>query len=66
MPAIANFDRFELEYPEKRQFFAEDNPRFAFGGARYVFGDLGAQLFYSRRLGIVTDARASPTVVPIL
>lgn len=64
--STANLDRFELEYPENRQFFAEDNPRFAFGGARYEFGDLGAQLFYSRRLGIVTDAQGFTDIVPIL
>ena len=64
--ANADFDRFELEYPEARAFFAEDAPRFAFGGARYQFGDLGAQLFYSRRLGIITDKSGFTTIVPIL
>jgi len=64
--ALANFDRFELEYPEARTFFAEDAPRFAFGGQRYFFGDLGAQLFYSRRLGIVTDTQGLTQIVPIL
>jgi hypothetical protein len=64
--ATADFDRFELEYPEARAFFAEDAPRFAFGGTRYTFGDLGSQLFYSRRLGIVTDKSGFTTIVPIL
>ncbi len=64
--AAANFDRFELEYPEARPFFAEDAPRFQFGGTRYAFGDLGAQLFYSRRLGISTDTQGFTTIVPIL
>jgi Domain of unknown function (DUF5916) len=64
--ATADFDRFELEYPEARAFFAEDSPRFSFGGARYQFGDLGAQLFYSRRLGIITDKSGFTTIVPIL
>jgi len=64
--ALANFDRFELEYPEARAFFAEDNPRFAFGGTRYFYGDLGAQLFYSRRLGIITDKSGFTEIVPIL
>jgi Domain of unknown function (DUF5916)/Carbohydrate family 9 binding domain-like len=64
--ALANFDRFELEYPEARTFFAEDAPRFAFGAQRYFFGDLGAQLFYSRRLGIITDAQGLTQLVPIL
>jgi len=64
--AIANFDRFELEYPEARPFFAEDAPRFQFGATRYFFGDLGAQLFYSRRLGIVTNTAGLTEIVPIL
>lgn len=64
--AYANFDRFELEYPEARAFFAEDAPRFAFGATRYFYGDLGAQLFYSRRVGIDTDRAGLTRIVPIL
>ncbi len=64
--AAANFDRFELEYPEARAFFAEDALRFSFGGARYLYGDLGAQMFYSRRLGIETDRSGFTSIVPIL
>ena len=64
--ALANFDRFELEYPEVRPFFAEDAPRFAFGATRYFFGDLGGQLFYSRRLGIITDTAGLTELVPIV
>ncbi len=64
--AFANFDRFELEYPEARSFFTEDNPRFAYGGARYLYGDLGAQLYYSRRLGIITNEAGLTQIVPIL
>ena len=64
--ALANFDRFEIEYPEARPFFAEDNARFTFGGTRYFFGDPGAQLFYSRQLGLVTNAEGLTQIVPIL
>jgi hypothetical protein len=64
--ALANFDRFELEFPEARPFFAEDTQRFQFGGRRYDFGDLGAQLFYSRRIGLRTNAAGLTEVVPIL
>jgi hypothetical protein len=64
--ALANFDRFEIEFPEARPFFAEDNPRFQFGAPRYLFGDLGAQLFYSRRLGIDTNTAGLTQAVPIL
>jgi hypothetical protein len=63
---LANFDRFELEYPEARPFFAEDAPRFQFGGTRYLLGDVGAQLFYSRRLGILTNNLGLTQIVPIL
>ncbi len=59
--AVANFDRFELQYPEVRPFFAEDNPRFFFG----VPG--AAQLFYSRRIGLTTDPQTGATsIVPIV
>ena len=64
--ATANFDRFELEYPEARPFFAEDAVRFSFGGSRYEYGDIGAQMFYSRRLGIATDEHGFTSIVPIL
>ena len=64
--AVANFDRFEIEFPEARAFFAEDTPRFAFGAPRYIYGDLGAQLYYSRRLGIDTNTAGLTQTVPIL
>src|SRR5260221_11793487 len=64
--ALAHFDRFEIEFPEARPFFAEDNPRFQFGAPRYLFGDVGAQLFYSRRLGIDTNTAGLTRAVPIL
>ncbi|MGH7285970.1 MAG: DUF5916 domain-containing protein [Polyangiaceae bacterium] len=59
--AVANFDRFELLYPEARPFFSEDNPRFSFG----VPGQ--SQLFYSRRVGLKTDPVTGATSpVPII
>jgi hypothetical protein len=58
--AVANFDRFELLYPEVRPFFAEDKPRFQFGADT-------AQLFYSRRVGLDTNPQTgATTAVPIL
>ena len=64
--ALANFDRFEPQFPEARPFFAEDAPRFQFGGTRGPLGDLGAQLFYTRRIGLVTDVSGLTEAVPIL
>ena len=43
--AVANLDRFELFFPELREFFVETVPNFAFGQDRY-------QIFYSRRIGL--------------
>jgi hypothetical protein len=67
--AVANFNRFELLYPENRPFFQEDNPRFVFGD-QYSYQpaiDPVSQLFYSRRVGIVTNPLTGATSsVPIL
>lgn len=43
--ALANVDRFELFFPEVRDFFVQDLDRFTLGTDRY-------QLFYSRRVGV--------------
>jgi hypothetical protein len=67
--AVANFNRFELFYPETRPFFTEDNPRFFFGDDDFNGDpvDPAAQLFYSRRVGLVTDPSSGATTsVPIL
>ena len=51
-----NLTRFGLFYPEKREFFIENQGVFAFGGtATGLFGDASANvpiLFYSRRIGL--------------
>ncbi|MEQ1870866.1 MAG: DUF5916 domain-containing protein [Vicinamibacterales bacterium] len=51
-----NLTRFSLFFPEKREFFLENQGTFAFGGAA-VSGDTAANsdtpiLFYSRRIGL--------------
>jgi Domain of unknown function (DUF5916) len=43
--ALSNLDRFELFFPEVREFFVETTPDFSFGSLPY-------QLFYSRRIGL--------------
>ncbi len=60
--ALTNLDRFELAYPETRPFFAEDRARFEMGGDN-------AQLFYSRRVGLIAyGSQSNPKYaeVPIL
>jgi hypothetical protein len=65
-----NLTRFSLFFPEKREFFLENQGTFAFGGAAGAFGG-GAgdtpMLFYSRRIGLnqVEDG-GRVAVVPII
>jgi hypothetical protein len=46
-----NLTRFSLFFPEKREFFLENQGIFFFGGATNFSGDTPA-LFYSRRIGL--------------
>ncbi len=46
---VTNLDRFEIFFPERRQFFLENADLFS------NFGSDGARPFFSRRIGIVTD-----------
>src|SRR5688500_14466732 len=46
-----NLTRFSLFFPEKREFFLENQGTFAFGGANSNSGDTPI-LFYSRRIGL--------------
>ncbi|MBX2916423.1 MAG: carbohydrate binding family 9 domain-containing protein [Cyclobacteriaceae bacterium] len=46
---VTNLDRFELFFPERRQFFLENADLFA------SYGHLRARPFFSRRLGITRD-----------
>jgi hypothetical protein len=54
---VTNLSRFELFFPERRQFFLENSDLFA------NFGDRDARPFFSRRIGlqspIITGARLS-------
>jgi hypothetical protein len=48
-----NLTRFSLFYPEKREFFLENQGTFAFGGAAANAGNSDVPiLFYSRRIGL--------------
>ena len=68
--AQVNLTRFSLFFPEKREFFLENQGLFAFGGTRAAaFGfnstlagdDYTPVLFYSRRIGL-QDAQEVPIV----
>jgi hypothetical protein len=49
-----NISRFDLFYPERRDFFLQDAAAFEFGGAALSTGnDPNAAPFFSRRIGIV-------------
>jgi len=61
-----NLTRFDVQYPEKREFFLEGQGNFAFGNAGFGgdFNDQGSPnnapiLFFSRRIGI-SDAGVVP------
>src|SRR5215510_11341771 len=60
-----NLTRFSVFFPEKREFFLENQGLFAFGGAAAGgFAAAGSDvpiLFYSRRIGL-NDGRAVPIV----
>jgi hypothetical protein len=52
-----NLTRFNLFFPEKREFFLENHGTFGFGGAAAAFGDASGAgdtpvMFYSRRMGL--------------
>jgi hypothetical protein len=47
---VTNLDRFELFFPEKRQFFLENNDLFSNSGHPFL-----ARPFFSRRIGVAVD-----------
>lgn len=58
---VTNLDRFELFFPERRQFFLENNDLFA------KFGFPNTRPFFSRRIGIARDTNTKLIVQnPIL
>lgn len=58
---VTNLSRFELFFPERRQFFIENSDLFS----RFGFGRM--RPFFSRRIGIQTDTATGENVqVPIL
>ena len=57
---VANLQRFELFFPEKRQFFLENSDLFAESGFPHT------RPFFSRRIGIAEDTSGNSVQVPIL
>jgi hypothetical protein len=53
-----NLDRFELYYPEKREFFLEGDEILTFGERRFRYRLPDFSLFYSRRIGLVDGHEA--------
>lgn len=53
---VTNLDRFEIFYPEKRQFFLENADLFS------SFGHMAARPFFSRRIGVTRDANTGINV----
>ncbi len=57
---IVNLDRFELFFPERRQFFLENSDLYARSGFP------PSRAFFSRRIGIAKDTSGRSTAVPIV
>lgn len=57
---VTNLSRFEIFFPERRQFFLENRDLFDEGGFRQ------SRPFFSRRIGIATDTAGNSVQVPIL
>ncbi|MCB9081054.1 MAG: carbohydrate binding family 9 domain-containing protein [Lewinellaceae bacterium] len=57
---VINLDRFEIFFPERRQFFLENADLFS------GFGDQRINPFFSRRIGIGRDTADNVVQIPIL
>ena len=57
---VINLDRFEIFFPERRQFFLENADLFG------SFGESRVNPFFSRRIGIDQDTAGNRVQVPIL
>jgi hypothetical protein len=53
---VTDLDRFEIYYPEKRQFFLENSDLFG------EFGSMSVRPFFSRRIGIVNDTSTGQNI----
>ena len=55
-----NLTRFNLSFPEKRQFFIEGSDTFRMGVAFLHFGPPPLELFYSRNIGLSANGEPIP------
>lgn len=55
-----NLTRFNLFYPEKRDFFLEGQTTFGFGGSGGTSTGTIPNIFFSRRIGLTTDGAPVP------
>lgn len=53
---VTNLDRFEIFFPERRQFFLENADLFS------SFGNRGTRPFFSRRIGVAKDTTTGQNV----
>jgi hypothetical protein len=53
---VTNLDRFEIFFPERRQFFLENADLFA------TFGSEGSRPFFSRRIGVARDTSTGQNI----
>ncbi len=53
---VTNLDRFEIFFPERRQFFLENADLFS------NFGNRGTRPFFSRRIGVAVDTATGQNV----
>ena len=53
---VTNLDRFEINFPERRQFFLENNDLFSNFGSRSV------RPFFTRRIGIAKDTTTGDNI----
>lgn len=53
---VTNLDRFEIFFPERRQFFLENADLFS------SFGNRGTRPFFSRRIGVARDTATGQNV----
>lgn len=58
---VINLTRFEVQFPERRQFFLENSDLFSAPGFSSI-----TQPFFSRRIGLATDSTGFLKLIPIL
>ena len=63
---ITNISRFPLFFPERREFFLEGAGIFEFGTGVGIRQSRDFKLFFSRRIGLVSEGENRGEVIPII